>query len=348
MWKRADDRISYLDGMRCVAVAGVLFFHYFVRWAPQHNLESLYPYGGLWSRVRLFKLGYFGVELFFMISGFVITLTLVQCRNWQEFAARRYARLAPAMLLFSAVTFIADRIIPNNPFHAELSAFTSTLTFIDPRLLNLVFSTHGFTDMDGSYWTLYVEVKYYVIAGAVYYFNRQTFVRNMVLVSSLMVFGLLLVEAAMPGLSEWYRLLLIPEFIPWFVLGIGLYLHYTGATRSRWLGMIALALLQLFCLGYFHNHFHITSWALAIPGLLAAFFLAAMHSAMLQRLLSAKPLVAVGISSYGLYLLHQHFGVAIIHALPNFFLRSPGRWHCGGIAYHAWLCRYRLYVIHLC
>src|SRR5665213_1478706 len=53
--------------------------------------------------------------------------------------------------------------------------------------------------MDGSYWTLYVEVKYYVIAGAVYYFNRQTFVRNMVLVSSLMVFGLLLVEAAMPG-----------------------------------------------------------------------------------------------------------------------------------------------------
>jgi len=48
-----------------------------------------------------------------------------------------------------------------------------------------------------------------------------------------------------------------------------------------------------------------------------------MHSSALQRLLGAKPLAAVGISSYGLYLLHQHVGVAIIHALPMYFHVHP-------------------------
>jgi peptidoglycan/LPS O-acetylase OafA/YrhL len=342
MWKHANHRITYLDGMRCLAVAGVMLFHYFVRWAPQRDAASLYPYGGLWSRVRLFELGFLGVELFFIISGFVITLTLARCLNWREFAARRYSRLAPAMLLFSTVTFIAERLIPHSPFHPDLSAFTSSLTFINPRLLNLVFSTDRFADMDGAYWSLYVEVKYYVLAGAVYFFNPRIFARNMLLVSTLMVFGLLLVESSMPQLSEWYRLLLIPEFIPWFVLGIGLHLHYTGAAPRRWLGMVAAGLLQLLALGCIQSHFSATVRVLALPAVLTACFLIVMHSPALQRLLAARPLVAVGISSYGLYLLHQQFGVAIIHALPDYFHLHPAAGigaalltmlGCAGIAY---------------
>jgi peptidoglycan/LPS O-acetylase OafA/YrhL len=319
----ADHRIAYLDGMRCLAVVGVVLFHYFVRWAPQLNQQSLYPYGGLWSRVHLFGGGRFGVELFFMISGFVITLTLERCPNWREFAARRYARLAPAMLLFSALTFIAVRTLPHSPFHPDLWAFIPSFTFIDPRLLNLIFSTDRFSDIDGAYWSLFVEVKYYLIAGAIYYCRRRTFVSNMLLTSTLMVLGLLLVDSSAPTLSAWYELLLIPEFIPWFVIGIGLYLHYCGAAPVRWLGIVAGGLLQLLLLRYGHDHYLGGTWGLAIPALLTAFFLMAMHSAALQRLLQLKLLVTVGISSYGLYLLHQHFGVAVIHALPRYFSIHP-------------------------
>jgi peptidoglycan/LPS O-acetylase OafA/YrhL len=314
-----DHRITYLDGMRCVAVVGVMCGHYFSRWAPPYNDESLYPYGQLWSGFLPFKYGTVGVDLFFIISGFVITLTLAKCTRPRDFAARRYARLAPAMLLLSAMTFVAEKIIPESPFQSSAWDFASSLTFIHPRILNLLFSTDRFASMDGAYWSLYVEVKYYLLAAAVYYFDRAAFARNMVLVSTLMVFGYLLSAAAAPALSGWIELWLFPEFIPWFVLGIGFYLHFAGATRRHWVSVAAAGLLQLICLRYSYR----PSWGMAVPGLLALFFLAAMHSRALQRLLSARPLVAVGVSSYGLYFLHENVGVALIHALPGFFRVHP-------------------------
>jgi peptidoglycan/LPS O-acetylase OafA/YrhL len=181
--------------------------------------------------------------------------------------------------------------------------------------LNPLFSTDRFSSMDGAYWSLYIEVKYYFLAGALYFVDRTGFARNMVLLSTAVVLGYLCSALLRPALAGAIDLLLIPEFLPWFVLGIGFYLHFTGTVRSRWLGMVMAGLLQLFCLGCLHH----SAWGLAVPALLAAFFLSAMHSAALQRLLGAKPLIAIGMSSYGLYLLHENVGLAIIHALPGFF-----------------------------
>jgi peptidoglycan/LPS O-acetylase OafA/YrhL len=310
---RTTPRIDYLDGMRCVAVVAVMGLHFIYRWAPLHSPEP-YPYGQLLRLFLPFRYGALGVDLFFVISGFVITMTLTKCRSPWEFAARRYARLAPAMLLFSTVTFVAERAIPNSPFNSSVWSFAPSVTFVDPRILNLLFSTDRFSSMDGAYWSLYVEVKYYLLAGALYFLNRTAFARNMVLLSTAVLLGYLCCALAAPLVSRAIYLLLIPEFLPWFVLGIGFYQHYSGAARSRWLGTVMAGLLQLLCLGFLHHQ----SWALAIPALLAACFLAAMHSAALQRLLGAKPVIAVGIASYGLYLLHQNVGLAFIHALPAF------------------------------
>lgn len=103
-----NSRIEFLDGLRCFAILGVLLFHYFSRWTPPWYPENLYPYSSVLS--RLLSRGGYGVNHFFIISGFVITLTLFKCDNFSEFFIRRFCRLFPAMLLCSVVTFLLELV----------------------------------------------------------------------------------------------------------------------------------------------------------------------------------------------------------------------------------------------
>src|SRR5215469_13528545 len=109
-------RIAYVDGLRCAAILLVLLYHYFARWTYPLSGDSLYPYGGYFAGWWIAKYGYYGVELFFAISGFVITLTLERCSSFYEFAVRRFARLWPAMPICSVLTYGALRAIPNAAF----------------------------------------------------------------------------------------------------------------------------------------------------------------------------------------------------------------------------------------
>jgi peptidoglycan/LPS O-acetylase OafA/YrhL len=80
------------------------------------NSESLYPYGTALADPPGVRFGEFGVQLFFVISGFVIAMTLERCKTPREFVVRRYARLGPAMLLSGMITFAAMHAIPGTPF----------------------------------------------------------------------------------------------------------------------------------------------------------------------------------------------------------------------------------------
>ena len=93
-------RIASIDGLRTIAIFAVVAFHYCYRWGPPLNSESLYPYGTALAGLPGVRFGGCGVQLFFVISGFVIAMTLDRRKTPREFVVRRYARLAPAMLLF--------------------------------------------------------------------------------------------------------------------------------------------------------------------------------------------------------------------------------------------------------
>jgi peptidoglycan/LPS O-acetylase OafA/YrhL len=105
-------RIASIDGLRTIAIVAVIAFHYCYRWGPPLSPESLYPYGSALAGLPGARFGAYGVHLFFVISGFVIAMTLDGCRTPREFIVRRYARLGPAMLIFSAITFGAMFVIP--------------------------------------------------------------------------------------------------------------------------------------------------------------------------------------------------------------------------------------------
>ena len=107
--------LSVVDGLRGVAILGVICFHYLYNAAPPGH-ANLYPFGYALNWLPIFKYGFLGVNLFFVISGFVIAMTLERCSGVLDFARRRFARLWPALLVCSILTYAVVSTV-NSPFN---------------------------------------------------------------------------------------------------------------------------------------------------------------------------------------------------------------------------------------
>jgi peptidoglycan/LPS O-acetylase OafA/YrhL len=140
-------RLAYnaaLDGLRAFAVAGVVVQH------------AGFEEGG-----------YFGVTVFFVISGYLITSLLLIEHQAQgsigltAFYRRRFARLAPALLLVTGVTVIWLLAI-GEPFSTWWSGLLGTLTYTTDLLLATPLASHVGGYFEWS-WSLGIEEQFYVI-----------------------------------------------------------------------------------------------------------------------------------------------------------------------------------------
>ena len=98
---KSKKRIAEIDTLRGLAALWVVFYHYTYRYGQIYG-ENLLP----WT---VFKHGYLGVQVFFVISGFVIYLTLERRNNLLDFAVSRFSRLFPVYWAAIGVTFFAGR-----------------------------------------------------------------------------------------------------------------------------------------------------------------------------------------------------------------------------------------------
>ena len=156
------NRISSFDGLRGIAVVIVVLFHCFYMLSPTHYLDE-----NIIGNIS--KYGWLGVELFFIISGFVISFTLYKYNNVKSFCIARFARLYPtywAAIIFSSILYFFQYR------HIDLSKyFINFLMF--HGLLNL-------PDVSDVFWTLSVELLFYAIAAAIFYFGY--FIKNKVFI----------------------------------------------------------------------------------------------------------------------------------------------------------------------
>src|SRR6266446_6407653 len=84
-------RFEELDALRGVAALSVILFHYLHQYDAIYGKDGVLLFGALnWPS------GIYGVYLFFMISGFVIFMTLRGARDWLDFVVSRFSRLYPA------------------------------------------------------------------------------------------------------------------------------------------------------------------------------------------------------------------------------------------------------------
>ena len=141
-----------MDLLRFIAASAVVLYHFTYRplvGAPAGN--------GTFGSVELVtRFGYLGVNLFFMLSGFVI-LWSSQGRTAPEFVVSRFARLFPSFwICLILTTLVVNLSGSGEPISAR--TFAANVTMI-PGLL-------GASYVDGVYWTLFVELKFYFLVFA--------------------------------------------------------------------------------------------------------------------------------------------------------------------------------------
>ncbi len=90
-------RITELDALRGLAALGVVLYHFLTRFQEMYGREHL----AFWD----FNVGGYGVWLFFMLSGYVIFMTLDRTRSLFDFAVGRASRLFPTFWVAVAVSF---------------------------------------------------------------------------------------------------------------------------------------------------------------------------------------------------------------------------------------------------
>lgn len=149
--------IIAVDLLRFGCALLVVAFHVDVAWwltPSPHGALILPPHHVAKAGNALTRIGWVGVELFFVISGFVIARSAVGT-GWRDFLRRRVLRLAPAVWICATLT--VAMLLTTGRFGGELAA---------AWLRSVLFWPIG-SAIDSSYWTLGVETFFYLIVAAI-------------------------------------------------------------------------------------------------------------------------------------------------------------------------------------
>jgi peptidoglycan/LPS O-acetylase OafA/YrhL len=313
---RERSRIQFLDGLRGLAILLVICFHAYARY------PDLMPFGNRYADIFVFRHGGIGVQLFFLISGFVIFLTLEKSRGFFDFMMRRWLRLFPAMLICSLIVYVFFAFIAENAHRSvSLRSLLPGLSFIEPHVWQAVLRSPQ-TMLEGSFWSLFVEVRFYAFAGALYFLVGETGAIAGIILMFMVTVAYASLQHLLPGgnwrIFEIYKGWTSAEHFGWFAAG-ALYFRYFQ-TRVRQLFIMATLLAVLAA---------VTTGG-ALPGktcaaLLVVFlFASVVYHSRLHQLLGNRVFLFLGAISYPLYLLHENIMVHMILKLGKLAPQIPG------------------------
>ncbi|WP_420409369.1 acyltransferase family protein [Hoeflea sp.] len=296
-------RNGLLDLLRFAAATLLVAYHYLYRGAVEGGyLQTTYGAAG-----DFVSLGYLGVNLFFMISGYVIIWS-ASGRGWYTFAVGRVARLYPAHLVAMTITAFAMAWWAQAPMTTDPGQWVANLTMLAPAF--------GQPFMDGAYWSIVIEIIFYgwvmigLFTGTL---PRHTDVAVAIWLALILLNNLLLGSRAV-------ELLFLTEYGAYFAFGAMVWrLSEHGITAWRLiLAGTAMALTfhaaevqrldVLLRLGESGSAFQLVMGNAAI----IAVFLGAV---LLGTRIAAGPwMLVLGAVSYPLYLVHQNAGYILINA----------------------------------
>ena len=307
-----------LDGLRALAVIAVLAYHAEVSWLPG---------------------GFLGVELFFVISGYIITAILLNERrrrgsiSLRRFYLRRARRLLPALVACVVVTlFVAFLLVPDEVRSLRDDVLAS-LGYVSNW--NLVFSdvpyfeTFGRPSLFLHIWSLGVEEQFYLlwplllIAALALGGRRAAGVVAVVGIVASAVWMAVLVDPRDPSrvyygtdtraagflLGAALAMCWAPGRLqPWLVRSSRRLLNMIGTVAIVAVGA-AMVLISEFDVGLYQGGFLVVSLLSVV-----AIAVAVHPGTHVSRVLGIAPLVWIGLRSYGIYLWH----------FPIFMLTRPG------------------------
>lgn len=308
-----NNRIEVLDSFRGIAIVMVIFFHFFSRWTNLYPYEKNYDYFGY---------GKYGVHFFFMISGFVILFTLQRTKSLVQFWFNRFVRLLPGMFFASILTYVFFNCFDNKflfPTSHYFKNILVSLTFIQPDLLSsLTRYTIKLDYISASYWSLWVEIQFYVLASFLYFFCKKNFYRNFFTTSLILsVFSLVLYYVDISNrlfikLKAWQSVFNLGEALPFFSLGAVFFVFYENNLKQRKNSILEKCIFLFFSFFLLFKSFPDLKKMLLFIFFILLFLLMIYYPKRIS-FLNTKVINRIGVSSYFLYLIHENIGVFLIN-----------------------------------
>ena len=323
-------RLYEIDLLRFLAALSVLFFHYSFRGAVGGRLTRMsYP-----ELCPLAHYGSLGVNLFFIISGFVILMSATGSTP-KRFIISRVVRLYPAFWVCCLLTFACTLLIGGDRFVAPVKQVLVNLTMLQ-----------GFAEVpavDGVYWSLTIELKFYFLIFGLLLLRQMRWIKAYLLVWLVVAFLLGPLNCRY-GPFRHLNYFLISEFAPYFIAGAVFYLAFKeGWSPFKW-AMVAASFG--FCLVQVSREAAMNSATYSVlidkrvvAGFLTAFFVIfGLIASRKLKALSTPKYLLLGALTYPLYLIHQFAGYMLFNQLQDRMNRHFLFWSVIGIMVcTAWL-----------
>ena len=268
-----------------------MFFHYTNRSNPYFEEVFFYEYG------------HYGVELFFIISGFVISLTLQRKKNFLQFWKARFFRLFPIYWICMTLTFAVTSLIGLDYMKRTFLQFLLNA----PMMSRFI----GVKYIDGSYWSLQYELFFYLIMACIFYvltkrlnkilliFGGLTLLQSFI---NIMDLNTLMMNHGGIASTIYFRLygIFFIEYVHLFTIGIALFTIIKEKKATAWV-YVTLGVLSSLTISL--EDFMATVVIMGI--LVSALWLK-------WAVWRTRIMLWLGSISYVLYLIHMYIGRSII------------------------------------
>lgn len=297
---RVPSYIPELDGLRGLAIAAVLLYHCHTKLESSH-LDVIAKWG--WT----------GVNLFFVLSGFLITGIILDSRDdprfFRNFYARRGLRIWPVYFLLLLLNFFVVPFVFGNFWWAIHEVRTAQWTHYIFFIQNLLFAAMPGTL--GPTWSLAIEEQFYVFWAPVARIARNAALLPLLIAIFIASPIIRLINTGALGhlqgvLTEVHTL----THLDGLAIGslVALSLRMFNFSRASWKRFatcgLAAGVAGAAMMPFHGSNFTDSLLALGFGGMLIAALLATGKRTAYGRFLTWRPLKYLGTISYGLYLIH--------------------------------------------
>lgn len=302
------DRLYEIDALRIIAAVAVVVYHYtFANFAGGLTKDA-YPHLSLVTRYD-----YLGVDLFFVISGFVCLLTALN-RKPHQFLISRIVRLYPAYWIAVTVTTVAVLLLDHHS-GISIARYLANLTMLN--------SLVDQPNIDVVYWTLWAELRFYALIVLLTWIG-MTRHRLTIALWTWTAISLVLNLNVLPGKADTLLTLVFqPEWSHYFIAGMALCLIYRfGFTWPVTLVLAVAYVTSLPIAVTFARHvgerYHSTLHPAAVIAIVTLVFVVMLLVALrVTRPLARRWFIILGALTYPLYLVHDHVGWLVFRHLTG-------------------------------